>query len=212
MRSAQLLLFLVLFKSLVIKGQTDSVMYSPDVRLEDGIYLNYSDFRWNRAVKKQQIISKLDKDQLEFLSKIVFEEKFSYELEGSMITVESRKVWGYIQNNTLYVNFKGEFYRVPVFGSVSYLVATVLVTTPGFYDPRFGIATGTSTVRELREFLMNFYDGQVTEFTLEAAEQLLSRDKTLYGEYTKLGRRRQKEQIYGFIRRYNAQHPVYFLR
>ena len=207
---------LILFGLLVIPfsafSQADSVMLAPDLRLEDGIYLSYDDFRRNKSIKKQQVISKLDKSQLEFLSKVIFEEKFSYEENGTVVTLESKTVWGYIQNNIWHVNFKGDFYRVPVFGSVSYLVANVTVINPGFYDPRFGVSTASGTTKEIHEFLMNFYDGLLIEFTLDAAEQLLVRDSALFEEYKKLGRRKQKEQIYGYIRKYNARHPVYFLR
>jgi len=209
----RLLLFLLIsFSSLRCVSQSDSIQYSPDVRLEDGIYLSYTDFRKNKSVKKQQIVSKLDKEQQEFLSKIIFEDKFSFEENGVLRTVGSKSVWGYVQNNTLYINYKGDFYRVPVFGVISYLVANVTVVNPGFYDPRFGMTTGPGTTKEIREFLMDFYDGVVIEFTSEAAEKLLARDKALFEEFKKLSRRKQKEQIYGYIRKYNALHPVYFLR
>ncbi len=211
MRSLLLILLLCLLHLSCI-SQADSVMHSPDARLEDGIYLSYIDFRKNKNIRKQQIVSKLDKEQLEFIGKVIFEEKFSFEENGAVITVESKNAWGYVQNNTVYVNFKDEFYRVPVFGSVSFLVANVTVINPGFYDPRFGMSTGGGTTKEIREFLMNFYDGIVTEFTLKTAESLLARDKVLFEEYKKLSRRKQKEQIYGYIRKYNALHPVYFLR
>lgn len=191
--------------------QTDSVMHSPESRIGDGIYLNYADFRRNKSIKKQQVVSKLDKDQLEFLGKTLYGEKFAYEENGATTTVESKNVWGYMQNNTLYVNFKGDFYRVPVFGSISYLVATVTVINPGFYDPRFGMSGGAGTTREVREFMINFYDGIVTEFSFEAIEQLLQRDAMLFEEYKKLSNRKQKEQVYAYIRKYNARHPVYFL-
>ena len=212
MRLTFLTFIVLLFTCFNSFSQADSVIHSPDTRMEDGIYINYSDFRKNTSIKKSQIISKLDKEQLEFLSKTIFEVKFSYEENGVINTVESKKVWGYMQNNTLYVNFRGDFYRVPVFGSVSYLVATVTVINPGFYDPRFGMSTGSGTTKEIREFLMNFYDGHMVEFTIDGAEQLISRDKALYEEYKNLSRRKQKEQIYGFIRKYNALHPVYFLK
>jgi hypothetical protein len=181
------------------------------MHLDDGIYLSYEDFRHNNSIKKEQIQSKQDKNQLEFLAKVVFEEKFAYEESGRIFQVESKNVWGYMQNNILHVNYRGDFYRVPVFGSVSYLVANVTVATPGFYDPRFGMS-GPSTTKEVHEFLMNFYDGIVLEFNVDKVEQLLARDPEVFAEYKKLSHRKQKEQVYGFIRKYNARHPVYFLK
>jgi hypothetical protein len=192
-------------------AQADSVQFSPDTRLEDGVYVTYSDFRRNNGVSRVQVLSQLDKEQLEFFSKALLEDTFSFKIKEEVLRVLSKTVWGYRQNNTLYINYQGDFYRVPVFGSISYLVAQVTVYNPGFYDPRFGMSTGGGTTREIREFLFNFYDGELVPFTLNTAEDLLRRDKTLYDAYKKLNRRKQKEQVYGFIRKYNAQHPVYFL-
>lgn len=202
----------ILLLNLGLYAQNDSVMYSPDVRMEDGIYPAYADFRRNISIKKQQIISKQDKEQLEFLSKALSEDTLYYAYNGSVIKVISEYVWGYIQNNVLYVNYKGMFYRVPVFGSLSYLVAKVQVYNPGFYDPRFGMTTGGGTTQEIREFLMNFYDGYIIPFTQKTVEEFISRDTALFEEYKKLSRRRQKEQLYAFIRKYNTKHPVYFLK
>ncbi len=59
--------------------------------------------------------------------------------------------WGFIQNNTFYVNFRENFYRIPVFGAISFLVANVTVMNPGFYDPRFGYSSAGANTREIRE-------------------------------------------------------------
>jgi len=54
--------------------------------------------------------------------------------------------------------------------------------------------------------------GVVIEFKMNEAELLLARDKGLYEEFKKLSNRKQKEQIFRFIRKYNEAHPVYFLK
>jgi hypothetical protein len=203
---------LFVFSLSLLRSQADSVLYRPDARMPDGIYLTYDDFRKNRPITKEQIVTRIDKEQLEFIGKTMFEEKLTFNRNDSVITMLTKNAWGYFQNNTLYLNFKDEFYRVPVFGSISYLVANVTVMTTGFYDPRFGTTGGSSNTREIREFLMNFYDGVVTEFTVQTFEELLARDPELYAEFKKLTRRKQKEELYRYIRKYNERHPVYFLK
>ena len=47
---------------------------------------------------------------------------------------------------------------------------------------------------------------------MDAVEELLGKDKALYEEYKKLSRRKQREQVYKYIRKFNEMHPVYFLR
>ena len=210
MKRRALFSLLIALGCLFSHSQTDSVIFNKDVRLEDRIFLTYGDFRRMTGLKKEVIISTEEKEQLEFLTKVLYEESFSYKEGETLIKAISKNVWGYLQNSTFYVNYKGDFYRVPVFGSISYLVANVTVINPGFYDPRFGYSTGSTTTKELREFLMNFYDGQIEPFTLSRAEELLSADLQLYAEYDKLSRRKKKEQIYSFLRKFNQAHPVYF--
>jgi hypothetical protein len=204
------LLFII--NSNLINGQGDSIMYDP-LKTGDGIYLSYDDFRKNKVITKEQVVSNIDKEQQEFIGKVMFGETFSYKQpDGQVVTMETKKAWGYFQNNTFYVNVNNDFYRVPVFGSISYFVANVTVVNVGFYDPRFGYSTGTTRTREIREFLMNYHNGSIQEFNMDRVEELLSRDAELYKEFKKLGRRKQRDQVYKYIRKYNELHPVYFLK
>lgn len=204
-----LLICLSLF-CLGLGAQADSVKVAED--RPDGIYRSYSDFRRNIYISREQVISDLKKDQLDFMSKVLAADKLSYSSPGGVVTVLPKDVWGYYQNKVLYLNYKEEFFRVPVFGSVCYLVATVSVINTGFYDPMWGYGVNTSRTKEIREFIMNFYDGAITEFSMEKAEELLSRDPVLFAEYMKLNRRNRKEQVNRYIRRFNEAHPVYFLK
>jgi len=191
-------------------GQPDSVLVPSDLNMPDAVFLTYQDFRHNKGILKEQISSSINKEQLDFLVKTLEKETFSFSQSQKTYSLSSKTVWGFFQNKTLYINFRGSFYRVPVFGSICYLAATVEVTGVGFYDPMFG--SGYSSKRqEVREFLINFYDGAVAEFNMDDAQLLLSRDKLLFGEYKKLNRRNQREQIFRYIRKYNETHPVYFL-
>jgi hypothetical protein len=187
-------------------------MFNPIFGIADAIYLSYNDVRHGMAVHKADINAKIDTTQLDFLSKILAQDKFQFTKDGQTVTMESKKIWGFFQNNTLYINYNNEFYRVPVFGSISYLVAMIKVINPGFFDPRFGYQTTSTTTTEMREFLMSFYDGTVQEFTMQRAENLMATDKVFYEQYKKLSSRQRKKQIYSLIRRFNELHPVYILR
>ena len=177
----------------------------------DAVYLTYEDFRHSRPVRKEELVSQYDKEQLDFLNRALQEETFEFERDGIRQKVRSEGVFGFVQNSTLYLNYNARFYRVPVFGAISYFVASVVVRNT-FYDPRFGYPSGTTTTTELREFVMNFYDGKTEDLTVQKAEELLSRDPALYADFRKLRRRRQREEMYRYIRLYNERHPVYFLK
>lgn len=205
-------LFFLIF-SFIIKGQTDSVKCGEGFQIKEGIYLSYSDLRNNTTVSRDEIITGISKDQLDFFGKITAEKTFTYSSSGSKKTVESKNAWGYYQNNTLHINYNGEFFRVPLFGSISFFVATVEVVSPAYYTPGYGGMMGnTVKTKELRNFLMNFYDGIIVPFSTEEAERLISRDSLLYKEFKALKRKQQKEQISRYIRKYNELHPVYFIK
>jgi len=207
MRLAALFLFLSIMWSVAGNAQTDTISLKEPYA--DGIFLTYDDFRHQRQIHKSALVTSISTNYLDFYSRVLFEKELVVEEGGNRRKVPSAEVWGYFQNNILYLNYRGEFYRVPVFGTFSYFVATVLVNTPGFYDPRFGTTVSGGTTREIREFMMDVTEGRVKELTSENVRQVLSRDPQLWAEYSKLSRRKQKDQLYRYIRRYNEAHPVF---
>lgn len=212
MRAFRILLIcfdLIVFSA---QAQNDSSVYQIGMPMPDGVYLTYWDFRHNNAILKENIEFGKNKDQLDYVGKALEQEKLNYKFNGNALSVNSKEVWGYVQNGTFYVNYQNKFYRIPVFGSICFLIAMVEVKQSGFYDPRFGGYSGGMITTEQREFIMNFYEGKLNELKQDEVELLLSRDKVLFVEYGKLSKRKQKEQLYRFIRKYNENNPVYFLK
>ena len=195
-----------------LKSQNDSLPLNLNFGISDRLYLSYADFRHGRAVKKSEIVSKLDTNQIDFMTKALAESRCQYTMDGQLTTFESKKIFGYFQNNAFYLAYNDEFYRVPVFGAISYLVAKVKVLNPGYYDPRFGYQTASTTTTEMREFLMSLYDGSVQEFTMRRAESLMMTDLVFYEEIKQMGERKRSKQIYSLIRRFNELHPAYILQ
>lgn len=196
-------------------AQNDSIAYNPATPLTEGIYLNYNDFRKNDAIKKEQVETNINKEQLDFFGKVIDQEKLTYIKSSSTNTILTKDVWGYVQNGTLFINYKNNFYRVPVFGSICHFVALVEVSNyyPGYYPVNYGGTVGTSVkTKEVREFIMNFYDGITEEQSMEKIEKLLSRDETIYKEYMSLKKKKRREQVSRYIRKYNELHPIYFLK
>jgi len=192
----------------------DSSAYSGDFRLYEGLYLNYDEFRYNWPVPKEKIITKINKEQLDFYSKLIEEEFIEYtERDGTVTKVRSEKVWGYCQNNIIFINMDKNFYRIPVFGAISNFIGTVEVAnfSPG-YDPFMNAPIGSTQMktREIRQFLFDFYSGEITPFSTEQLEEYLKKDDAVYKEYILLNRKKRKEFATKYIRMYNEKHPVYF--
>jgi len=210
-----LLIISFLLLNLIFKAQSDSVMVTEQVGFKEGIYLTHQDFRKNNPITKEQIKTKLDKEQLDFYFKAASNEKLEYTIGAETYSISTKNIWGLEQNKTLFVNFNGAFFRVPVFGAISYFAGVVEVTGyyTGVYDPMFGMG-GSRTVKtkELNEFIMNYYDGKVLSFSINELDMMLSKDADVYKQFKSISRRKRKKQATRFIRMYNQNHPVYYLK
>lgn len=213
MRYVLFLLFFC-FSQFLVRAQ-DSVAYTKDFRLYEGLYLSYQDFRYNWPIPKEKISTKINKDQLDFYSKLVEEqEMIDYtERDGAEAKVKTEKVWGYCQNNMIYINQDNNFFRIPVFGAVSNFIGTVEVVgySPG-YDPFMNapINSTAAKTREIRQYLFDFYSGEIVQFSIEKLEEFLKRDEVIYKEFSALNKKKKKEFATKYIRMYNEKHAVYF--
>ena len=213
MRLGLLLIIICCAFSFTGKAQ-DSVAYTKDFRLYEGLYLGYQDFRYNWPIPKEKIITKINKDQLDFYSKLIEEEFIEYtERDGSVTKIKSDKVWGYCQNNIIFINQEKNFFRIPVFGSISNFIGTVEVTnySPGF-DPFMNAPMGNSAykTREIRQYLFDFYSGEIVQFNIDKMAEFLKRDEAIYKEYSQLSKKNKKELATKYIRMFNEKHLVYF--
>lgn len=209
-------LFLSFFCFLQIQLRAqDSVAYAKDFRLYEGLYLSYQDFRYNWPIPKEKINTKINKDQLDFYSKLLEEqEMIDYvERDGAEAKVKTEKVWGYCQNNIIYINQDNNFFRIPVFGAISNFIGTVEVVgySPG-YDPFMNAPMNSTAAktREIRQYLFDFYSGEIVQFSVEKLEEYLKRDEAIYKEFSTLNKKKKKEFATKYIRMYNEKHVVYF--
>ncbi len=209
-------LFLVLLGFLYfsqLKAQ-DSIPYTKDFRLYEGLYLGYQDFRYNWPISKEKIITNINKEQLDFYSKLIEEEFITYtERDGSISKVKSDGVWGYCQNNIIFINQDKNFYRIAVFGAISNFIGTAEVVnySPG-YDPFMNAPMNSNSIktREIRQYLFDFYSGEITPSSIEKIEEYLKRDEEIYKEYNALSKKKKREMVTKYIRMYNEKHLVYF--
>lgn len=192
----------------------DSIAYSKDFRLYEGIYLSYQDFRYNWPISREKIQTKISKDQLDFYSKTIEQDYIDYiERDGSLTKVKTDDVWGYCQNNSIYVQHDKHFFRIPVFGAISYFVGTVeVVNYSAVYDPFMTSPMSGTTVKtqEMRQYLLDFYSGEMVLFSSDKLESFLKRDEVLHKEYRELSRKKKRDLATRYIRLYNEKHPVYF--
>jgi hypothetical protein len=66
-----------------------------------------------------------------------------------------------------------------------------------------------STRNELKQYLIDFESGKILEFDLESTELLLMKDNKLYEEFIQLPRKKKKELMFVYIRKFNEENPLY---
>ena len=219
-----------LFIALVGKifSQNDSLPpVPPESVLKDGVYLSFDDLKNNNPLPKENIVTGGDKAQSDFISKTLTDNKeivFSY--KGSQYKAEVNKIWGYCQNGTVSVNYLGKFSRITLFGTLSHFLATIMVTRyvssgggygmggMGYGMGGMGYGMGGPSVPvkqpETHEFLLDFKTGEIAECTPANLETILSRDMKLYEQYMSLRRKKRKEFMLLYIRKYDNEHPLSF--
>jgi hypothetical protein len=62
---------------------------------------------------------------------------------------------------------------------------------------------------ELKQYLIDFDSGKVLEFDVENTELLLMKDDKLYEEYVQLSRKKKKELMFVYVRKFNENNPLY---
>lgn len=65
------------------------------------------------------------------------------------------------------------------------------------------------TRNELKQYLIDFESGKILEYDVSNAELLLMKDSELYEEYVRLPRKKKKELIFVYIRKFNEKNPLY---
>jgi len=61
----------------------------------------------------------------------------------------------------------------------------------------------------LRQYLIDFETGKIYEFDVESVKVLIMRDPELYEEFVKLTKKKQKELMFVYIRKFNERNPLY---
>lgn len=204
----------LLLSVFILNAQSDSLVCGNNCIIREGVYLTWESFRHQHPLMKEEIHHKMDKNRLDFFNQLMKEQVIRYSKGDTSLESETKNIWGFFQNGYLFLNYDGEFYRVPIFGAISYMIAVVEVINPGgsYYTPGYGMMNTSYKTNEVRSFLMNYYEGKIRPFSQGETEELMKRDRELFTEYSTLKRKQKKEQISRYIRKFNERNPIYFLK
>jgi hypothetical protein len=210
------------------------VKYTPEFRFTDGIYLNFEQVKINSPIPKAKLLTSVDYNDREFFKKILEMDKiYFYDNMGIRQEVAKNSIWGYTRNGVLYVQIQEGFNRITFVGSICHFVADITTydsryyNSPyGYYDPYYSpygysnyynpyspyyspYRQSNMSRNELKQYIIDFESGKVLEFDVENTELLLMKDNQLYEEYVQLPRKKKKELMFVYIRKFNEKNPLY---
>lgn len=224
MRATVILAFLFIF-SIGLSAQSDSVIkvkYTPDFRFKDGIFLNFNQVKNNSAIPASRIQSNTDPYDMNFFKHLVEEQNITYFNEfGSQNDIKTENIWGFAQDGKLYINYNGEFNRIPIVGRIGHFISDITVYESyndpyyrNYYDNYYNSYYNrpynrTTRSKEMRQYLINFVSGEVMDYRREEVKVILMEDSELFDEFSNLRKRKQKDLMFFFIRRFNEKYPLY---
>jgi len=224
------IVFLVLGSTILpVYGQEkeEMVKYTPDFRFKDGIYLSFDQVKMNNPIPKAKLLTSIDYNDREFFKKIMEMDKiYFYDNIGVRQEVGKNAIWGYSRNGVLAIQIQGNFNRITFVGSICHFVADVTTYDSrysnypyGYYDPYYSpygynryyspYRQSTMTRTELKQYIIDFESGKTLEFNIQNTALLLMKDDNLYEEYVQLSRKKKKELMFVYIRKFNEKHPLY---
>jgi hypothetical protein len=192
------------------------VKYSAEYEFKEGIFLNFSQVKSNKPIPKSRIISSENYNSLDFLNKVVQNDKiYVYDEYGMRQEIATKDVWGFSRKGTLYIHWNNEFNRIPIVGNICHFVANKAINhgnynDPYYYNPyRYNITVPTTTTVEMQQYILNFESGEVYEYEIKGLEIILMRDPELFDEFNNLRNRKKRKLKFLYLRKFNERNPLY---
>jgi len=225
--------------SIAGQDRQDMVRFTPDFRFRDGIYLNFEQVKANDPIPKAKLLTSTDYNDREFFKKLIESGKiYYYDNMGIRQEVVTNDIWGYSRNGIIYIQVQENFFRITFVGSICHFVADITTYDPryynspyGYYDPYYSYSSPYSMYpgygygyypgsyypyrqsnyarSEVKQYLIEFETGKIMEFDMQNTEMLLMKDPQLYEEYVQLPRKKRKDLMFVYIRKFNEKNPLY---
>jgi hypothetical protein len=203
-------------------SQVDStknrIKYNTGFKFTEGFYLNFEQVKNNIPIPKSRIISTFDYDDPDFFDKVLTKNKIYYfDNIGNKNELNSANIWGYSRNGALFIKMEDGFYRITLIGSICHFVATHTTYanaygSPNYYNPYMDPYMNGSSYpnTEMRQYILDFATGRVLDYNIEGMEVVLMSDAVLHDEYMALSKRKKKQMMFVYIRKFNEKNPLYF--
>jgi hypothetical protein len=192
--------------------------------------------RSNSPIPKAKVLTSAGYNDRDFFEKVFESDQiYFYDAMGGRKEVNKNEIWGYARNGILYVRVEDNFNRITYVGSFCHFVADITTYDRRYnnypynsYNPyynsynsyysnpygnpySYGYPYGQNTVsrNELIQYVIDFETGNTVEFDIKNVEILLIKDPELYQEFIMLSRKKKKQMLFLYIRKFNEKHPIY---
>lgn len=217
------LIFLFPFYSFELRAQTDSlemIKYTPEFKFRDGVFLNHDQVKNNKPIPKSRILTSVDYSDRDFFNKVLENKTLLFfDHLGMKQEVKTDQIWGFSRNGVLFISLDNKYQRITIIGRICHFLATVTTYDTRYYDPYYynpynyyyrngGYPTNTQS-SEMRQYLMDFESGKVYEYDIQSLDALLMQDPELHDEFSQLRKKKQRQQKFIYLRKFNQRNPLY---
>lgn len=214
-------IFAILLVCKAVYSQEDSarlVKYTPEFKFREGFYVSFEQVKKNDPLPKSRVITSLDYTDPDFFEKVLEKDKlYYYDGIGNKQELKTKYIWGYSRNGFIYIRMDDGFFRITQVGAISHFVASHTVYSTNYHSPYYDpymypYRTYSNTYQdtEVRQYLFDFINGRVLDYTEESLSILLMADPELHDEYVSLSRKKRKQMRFMYIRKFNEKHALYF--
>lgn len=209
MRWSWLIILLLTGSVLCAQDTTEWVPYHGGMDLRDGIYKDFAAFRNNSPTVP---IGELRDDQGTPVTDIrrVVSKLYWQPQNGAKQAVRMADLWGFCQNDAVYVHAGNGFYRIGLMGSLAHMIYEQTVRDWDPYMYRYGSMTRTYVVQQM----LDMHTGRFVPFNAAGMDAALQNDQVLLEEFRALKKkqRNSNEVLFRFMKLYNDRHPLEFPR
>lgn len=188
-------------------AQQDStwVLYHGGMDLHDGVYADFKAFRFNsptvplERLRDEQGLAV--KDIRTSLSRLYWQPD-----SGARQSIRKERLWGYCQNDAIYIGAGNGFYRIGLMGSLGHMVYEMAYRD---WDPN---TYGANTRVALMHQMLDMRTGEFLDFTAAGMVRALRHDPVLLEEFQALPKKQRNstEALFRFLRIYNERNPLLF--
>ena len=195
---------LLLVSGTALHAQTD---YFGGMDLRDGIYTDFFAFKNNQPsvpLEKLRDAQGLPVNDARRVSG-----KLNWQPDsGASQTVDLNSIWGFCQNDVVYIGTSNGFYRIGLMGSLGHMVYEVTYRDWDPYMDPYGGVTRTA----LAHLLLDMNTGAFLDFNAGSMAEALKADPVLLEEFLAVPKKERNKDatLFRFLRFYNERHPLLF--